>query len=223
MKLILKHRLYPVALGVIVLGLAIWLMNQFEISVQWESGVPPLQSSPKDGSSGAIAPSTNPPSSPSSGSAGVVAGTDSQPSRSPSPAIPTASPSVLPSVSTPQTSAQNALQLGGLRISNQTDYPIRVVLLSQITTQPTPTPAGKDTAAEYDEPIHWDFAPQEGNIQGLLLALPDRDLLLQAGDVLVAFAQDGSRRYWGPYVVGTSVIPQWNLQTKEWQLRVQMP
>ena len=58
MKLIPKHRLYPVVLGVIVAGLAIWLMNQFEISVQWESGKPPLQSSPKDGSNGAIAPST---------------------------------------------------------------------------------------------------------------------------------------------------------------------
>jgi len=210
-------------LGVIVAGLAIWLMNQFEISVQWESGVPPLQSSPEADPDGAIAPSMSPPGSPSSGSAGVVAGNDSQPSRSPSPTIPTSSPSVLPPVSTPQTTAQNALQLGGLRISNQTDYPIRVVLLSQVTTQLIPTPQTKETLAEYDEPIHWDFSPQEGNTQGLLLALPDRDLLLQPGDVLVAFAQDGSRRYWGPYVVGTSVIPRWNPQRKEWQLRVQTP
>jgi hypothetical protein len=37
----------------------------------------------------------------------------------------------------------------------------------------------------------------------------------------VAFAQDGSRRYWGPYVVGETSSPEWNPQTQEWQLVLQ--
>jgi hypothetical protein len=44
---------------------------------------------------------------------------------------------------------------------------------------------------------------------------------LQAGDVLVAFAQDGSRRYWGPYVVGKTTLPTWNTEQKEWSLVLQ--
>lgn len=216
MKLILKHKLYPAVLALIGLGLALWLVNRFEISVQVESGIPSLQPNPEE----AIAPSTETSGSSPDGLAGVVPGSSgSAPLPLPA-AIPT--PIVAPTSPTPQTAGQTALQSGGLRISNQSDYPIRVVLLSQVRSQPTATPKAEAQVAQYGEPIHWDFAPQEGNTQGLLLALPDRDLRLQPGDVLVAFAQDGSRRYWGPYVVGNSDMPLWNQPGKEWRLRVQM-
>ena len=101
---------------------------------------------------------------------------------------------------------------GTLRISNPTDYPIRVALLSKVPTSPKPN---------YDVPAHWDFAPQEGSSRGLVVSLPDRSVKLQKGDVLVAFAQDGSRRYWGPYVVDATEAPAWNSKAGEWQLTLQ--
>ncbi len=103
-----------------------------------------------------------------------------------------------------------AVGLGALRISNQTDQPVRVALLGRGDGQPN-----------YGEPAHWDFAPGEGSRQGLILSLPDGNLKLKKGDILVAFAQDGSRRYWGPYVVGEMPIPIWNSKTSEWQLILQ--
>jgi len=54
-----------------------------------------------------------------------------------------------------------------------------------------------------------------------MLSLPDTDLTLQPGDILIVFAQDGSRRYWGPYIVGETASPTWNSQVEEWQLFVQ--
>lgn len=89
-----------------------------------------------------------------------------------------------------------------LRVSNQTSHPVRVVLRSSPDTKP----------------VHWDFAPQEGSLKGLILSLPDADLTLKPGDILIIFAQDGSRRYWGPYVVGETDLPAWNSQGSEWQL-----
>jgi hypothetical protein len=71
------------------------------------------------------------------------------------------------------------------------------------------------------KPIHWDFAPQEGRVRGMILSLPQADLRLQPGDILVVFAQDGSRLYWGPYVVGETEIPLWNQQKREWMLPIQ--
>ena len=68
------------------------------------------------------------------------------------------------------------------------------------------------------EPFHWDFAPGEGWVQGLILSLPQGDLSLKPGDVLVAFAQDGSHRYWGPFVVGETDLPYWHPEHQEWQL-----
>ena len=100
---------------------------------------------------------------------------------------------------------------GALRVSNQTNQPMRLVLLAKrsvtaVSGQPT-----------YSIPAHWDFAPEEGSTKGLVLSLPDGDFKLKQGDILVAFAQDGSRRYWGPYVVGETPLPVWNNQG-EWQL-----
>lgn len=101
---------------------------------------------------------------------------------------------------------------GSLRMSNQTDQPVRLAMLARSPVK------GEKTQTNYDVPAHWDFAPREGNEKGLILSLPQGNLKLEKGDILVAFAQDGSRRYWGPYVVGETSIPVWNAQGKEWQL-----
>lgn len=118
------------------------------------------------------------------------------------------------SVSTPQLTANAAASPGALRIINQTDHPLRVALLAQQTAN-----ASTSTGSTYvQEPVHWDFAPGEGSSQGLLLSLPAGELKLKKGDILVAFAQDGSRLYWGPYVVGQTNAPIWNRQNSEWQM-----
>jgi hypothetical protein len=103
---------------------------------------------------------------------------------------------------------------GELRVSNQTNFPIRLALLYQQSTE------GK-AAKAFGQPVHWDFAPQEGVAKGLIMSLPSQKLQLQPGDVLIAFAQDGSRRYWGPYVVGQTPLPVWDAGQAEWQLVLQ--
>ncbi len=104
--------------------------------------------------------------------------------------------------------------VGSLRMSNKTSQPLRLALLARQSS--LKNGAGDQTKSTI--PAHWDFAPEEGSQKGLLLSLPQGNLKLEKGDILVAFAQDGSRRYWGPYVVGETSIPQWNSQTQEWQL-----
>ena len=106
---------------------------------------------------------------------------------------------------------------GLLRVSNKTTQPLRLILLARQLSQKSaninkikPTP-----------PAHWDFAPEEGSERGLVLSLPQANLRLEKGDILAAFAQDGSRRYWGPYVVGETSSPQWQPQGQEWQLVLQ--
>ncbi len=101
---------------------------------------------------------------------------------------------------------------GSLRMSNQTNQPVRLALLSRQGE------AKGKSVSQNNLPAHWDFAPQEGNQKGLVLSLPKGSLKLEKGDVLVAFAQDGSRRYWGPYIVGETPLPAWNSSNKEWQL-----
>lgn len=121
----------------------------------------------------------------------------------PTPEPPAPSPSPTPPPVRPQSPAPTAGQ-GSLRVSNRTEHPVRIALLA--------TPAGDA------EPVHWDFAPQEGSQNGLLLSLPTADLELKPGDILVAFAQDGSRRYWGPYVVGKTALPEFDAGLSEWHL-----
>lgn len=99
---------------------------------------------------------------------------------------------------------------GQLRAGNRTEHPVRLVFLGK-----------KSGASSYGEPAHWDFAPFEGGSKGLILSLPQADLPLKPGDILVAFAQDGSRHYWGPYVVGQTGVPVWNPRAKEWQMVLQ--
>ncbi|WP_448572235.1 hypothetical protein [Trichothermofontia sp.] len=131
----------------------------------------------------------------------------------PNPLASPAPAAVVPSV--PSAIAPATTPLGSLRVSNRTDHPIRVALLTQQAQTET---TQDDPASPYDEPVHWDFAPQEGSTSGLILSLPEQTLQLHPGDVLVAFAQDGSRRYWGPYVVGETPAPLWQPSEAEWQL-----
>jgi hypothetical protein len=120
-----------------------------------------------------------------------------------------------PKLLTYQASGVKGAGSGALRMSNQTNQPVRLALLSR---QGEAKGKGKDAIAPNDVPAHWDFAPQEGNEKGLLLSLPKGSFKLEKGDILVAFAQDGSRRYWGPYVVGETPLPAWNSSNKEWLL-----
>lgn len=145
-----------------------------------------------------------------------------EPRLSPSPVIspsPIASASPSPTESPvsdkPIVSPPAAVNLkGSLRVSNQSVYPVRVALLFQQKKD-----GSQSTQSEpYQQPVHWDFAPGEGGAKGLLVSLPDDNLQLKAGDVLIAFAQDGSRRYWGPYVVGKTDSPTWDKATQEWEL-----
>jgi len=126
----------------------------------------------------------------------------------------TAASKPIDSVLTPHHNSNGkALHQGTLRMSNQTEQPLRLALLARARVK------GSDSKkTNYDIPAHWDFAPQEGSEKGLILSLPNGNLQLEKGDILVAFAQDGSRRYWGPYVVGETSLPTWNTQKGEWQL-----
>jgi hypothetical protein len=105
---------------------------------------------------------------------------------------------------------------GSLRISNQTNQPVRIALL----TRHSQLKSSSSSKIKDHIPAHWDFDPQEGSQRGLILSLPEGNLKLKKGDVLVAFAQDGSRKYWGPYIVGETSSPTWNSQTQEWQLNL---
>lgn len=121
---------------------------------------------------------------------------------------PTVVPSATPTVKKQgATIAKMAGVPGALILSNQTDLPVRVALLAR----------GKKAV----EPAHWDFAPLEGSTEGLVLSLPEGNFKLEKGDVLVAFAQDGSGQYWGPYVVGESDAPTWDAKLSRWNLTLQ--
>ncbi|MCU0551441.1 MAG: hypothetical protein MUC48_19025 [Leptolyngbya sp. Prado105] len=112
-----------------------------------------------------------------------------------------------------------ASKQGNLRIRNRSGYPIRVALLSR---QPKDGNLKSDSSQSgFALPAHWDFAPQEGSETGLLVSLPNRSIQLKRGDVVVAFAQDGSQRYWGPFVVGETGRPDWNAQAAEWELVIE--
>lgn len=104
-----------------------------------------------------------------------------------------------------------------LRISNQTQYPIRIVLRSHLNPSQT-VPAN---ASHFKEPVHWDFAPQEGSLEGLKVSVPAGRLQLSPGDVLMAFALDGSQKYWGPYIVGDTSQPIQKNPPSEWHLQIQ--
>ena len=123
--------------------------------------------------------------------------------------------STVPSPSTPPAPTQPPL-VDGLRVRNISPYPVRVVLMSQQSTS-RQLAQDNSSSSPYRAPVHWDFAPDEGSKAGLLLSLPEGNFTLKKGDVLVAFALDGSRHYWGPYIVGkTGGLSR--SKALEWQL-----
>jgi len=197
----LKLKIYPAVIAILGLGLVALFMSRVEIQVARQSPLDAAPDQPLERPSDSPTDSLNPAPSPEI---------------SPSP-LPIPIPSTAPvTVSLP---ADLANSQGGLRVSNQTIYPVRVALLYQqstaTTTQSDPKPP------HFEQPVHWDFAPEEGGTNGLILSLPSGGLRLRSGDVLVAFAQDGSRRYWGPYVVGKTELPSWSSEQNEWLLPLQ--
>ena len=54
--------------------------------------------------------------------------------------------------------------IGSLRVGNRTDRSVRIVLFSRVTSQ---------NVWKAIEPLNWDFAPNEGGKEGLLLSLPN--------------------------------------------------
>jgi hypothetical protein len=115
---------------------------------------------------------------------------------------------------------------GKLRVSNRSEHPIRLALRLQVAKLQNSKYSDKygnkygETLAQasYEIPAHWDFFAGEGSDRGLLVGLPNRSLNLTKGDIVVAFAQDGSQRYWGPFIVGEVSGPTWNETTQEWKL-----
>jgi hypothetical protein len=108
-----------------------------------------------------------------------------------------------------------AAQKGSLRVSNRSSHALRVAMLSR---QEDGRVNAGGAEAKSALPAHWDFAPNEGGDQGLIVSLPNQTTRLKPGDVVVAFAQDGSQRYWGPFVLGETDRPRWNSKTGEWEL-----
>lgn len=92
---------------------------------------------------------------------------------------------------------------GTLRVGNLTEHPVRIVL---------------QVKSPNLEPLNWDFAPGEGGNQGLQLSLPQDRVKVKKGDILFAFAIDGSRTYWGPIIVGESGAVVWHGDRREWSL-----
>ncbi len=157
----------------------------------------------------------------------AIANTETAKATDRQPTVPTPDPIATPtpgleSATGKQRAATVNLRQGVLRVSNPSDHPVRVALLAKKGGLNLESSSNKaEETPAYDIPAHWDFAPEEGSTKGLLVSLPDRTLKLKKGDVLVAFAQDGSGRYWGPYVVGETPFPVWSAKTAEWQLTLQ--
>ena len=103
-----------------------------------------------------------------------------------------------------------SVRIGPFRVGNRTPHPIRLVILLRSSSRLT-----------NPETAHWDFAPGEGGSQGLLLSLGEEPLQIGPGDVVVAFTLDGTRRYWGPNVVGESLAPFWDEASGSWSMILQ--
>ncbi len=108
---------------------------------------------------------------------------------------------------------------GKLRVSNRSEHPIRLAMRLKSEKMRGDKYNEKVSQRDrYEAPAHWDFYAGEGSDRGLVVALPNRSLHLSKGDVVMAFAQDGSRRYWGPFIVGETDNPIWDPATQEWKL-----
>jgi len=195
------------AITTCVLGLLGLLAGCLGMSVSFESANPGISLPVSDNTTQAEA---NPGSDVAS-----QTGISASPTNPPTNQIELNTSKTTPVLASRQNSAGNAKHQGTLRMSNQTNQPVRLALLAR---QSTALKSSAEKKVNYDVPAHWDFAPSEGSNKGLILSLPNGNLKLEKGDILVAFAQDGSRRYWGPFVVGETPLPMWNSQNQEWQL-----
>ncbi|MCF2970742.1 hypothetical protein L1047_05975 [Synechococcus sp. Nb3U1] len=117
-------------------------------------------------------------------------------------------PGLEPSV--PSQGTTTSARTGSFRVGNRTPYPIRLVILMR----------GGERLIN-PETAHWDFAPGEGGSEGLVLSLGEEPLQISPGDIVVAFTLDGTRRYWGPNVVGESLAPFWNGESSSWSMILQ--
>jgi hypothetical protein len=90
---------------------------------------------------------------------------------------------------------------GSLRVGNTTDLKIRVIL----------TKRDSSVAGAF-----WDYEPQEGSAEGVELSLGENPLLVQEGDILVAFSPEFPDRYWGPDIIGATPAPFWDNKRKVW-------
>jgi hypothetical protein len=191
----MKLRVYQIIIGMSIALLAGLFLGRFEITITNGSNLPSNLPEPAT-----VLPPI-PPVSPTARS-----GTDlaNQPKSEPIPTPPE------PDAENNSSIPANAKAVGTLRVSNRTEHPVRVALLTK-----------RQAKKSYGKPAHWDFAPGEGSGKGLMLSPPDGQLKVKQGDILVVFAQDGSRRYWGPYVAGETASPAWNTKAGEWQLVVQ--
>jgi hypothetical protein len=188
-------KIYQIIIGVWIVLITGMFLGRFEITISNGSN----QSS--DWPSQATAHPRTPPVPPVPTAS---AGTATAPKPDSTPTPPDPEEELLSSIPI------NAKASGLLRVSNRSEHPVRVALLSK-----------RQAKESYGKPAHWDFAPGEGGGKGLMLSLPEGKLQVKRGDILVVFAQDGSRRYWGPFVAGETSSPAWNSTAGEWQLILQ--
>ena len=188
-------KIYQIVIGVSIVLITGMFLGRFEITISNGSN----QSSDWPSQATAL-----PPIPPVSPVATASADTASEPKPDSTPTPPDPEEELLSSI------PANTKATGSLRVSNRSEHPVRVALLSK-----------RQAEKPYGKPAHWDFAPGEGGGKGLMLSLPEGKLQVKRGDILVVFAQDGSRRYWWPFVAGETSSPAWNSTAGEWQLILQ--
>ncbi|MEG4838871.1 hypothetical protein [Microcoleus sp. B9-D4] len=188
-------KIYQIVIGVSIVLITGMFLGRFEITISNGSN----QSSDWPSQATAL-----PPIPPVSPVATASADTASEPKPDSTPTPRQSEEELLSSI------PGNTKATGSLRVSNRSEHPVRVALLSK-----------RPAKESYGKPAHWDFAPGEGGGKGLMLSLPEGKLQVKRGDILVVFAQDGSRHYWGPYVAGETPSPAWNSTAGEWQLILQ--
>ncbi len=99
---------------------------------------------------------------------------------------------------------------GPLRVGNRTPHLVRMIVAFR-----------GERPESYPAAVHWDFSPGEGGNEGLPLSFDSGPIQLQPGDITMAFSMDGSRRYWGPTVVGESLSPFWDPDLARWSTILQ--
>jgi hypothetical protein len=191
----MKLKIYQLVIGVSIVLITGMFLGRFEITISNGSNLPSDLPSPA---------TALPPIPPVSPVATASADTANEPKPDSIATSPESEEELLSSI------PANTKATGSLRVSNRSEHPVRVALLSK-----------RQADKSYGKPAHWDFAPGEGGGKGLMLSLPEGKLQVKQGDILVVFAQDGSRRYWGPYVAGETASPAWNSTAREWQLILQ--